>query len=221
MTPAPNLQQLIDAVREDAAGDDAITQLAQAAQIVAQLEETNDALLSHFVDRCRRGGSSWSEISGALGVSKQAVHKRFAPSGPPPFERFTPRAREVVARAGEEARSRGEGGVGAEHLALALFGDPKSLAAKVLAGAGVERPAVEARLDPAAPEQRTAGGGFQPFRPDAVEVLRATVEEALLLGHNYVGTEHLLLALLRDPECGLGLAYEDGKARVVSTLADL
>jgi hypothetical protein len=218
MTPAPNLQQLIDTVREDAASDDPLVQLAQAAQTVAQLEETNDALLSHFVDRCRRGGSSWTEISGALGVSKQAVHKRFSPSGPPPFERFTPRAREVVARAAEVARDRGDGAVGSEHVALALFADPESIAAKVLAGAGIEPPAVEGRLVPAGPEPEATRGGFSPA---AIEVLRATVEEALLLGHNYVGTEHLLLALVRDPASPLGLGYDDAKTRVLAALADL
>lgn len=218
MTPAPNLQQLIDAVREDTPGADPIAQLAQAAVTVAQLEETNDALLSHFVDRCRRAGSSWTEISGALGVSKQAVHKRFAPSDPPPFERFTPRAREVVARASEEAQSRGDGAVGPEHLTLALFADRKSLAAQILAAAGVERPAVEQRLGPASPARDDTERGF---RRGAVEALRAAVEEALLLGHNYVGTEHLLLALVREPAGPLGLAYEDAKARVVAKLADL
>jgi hypothetical protein len=218
MTSAPNLQQLIDAVREDSASDDPIAQLAQAAQTVAQLEETNDALLSHFVDRCRRDGSSWTEISGALGVTKQAVHKRFSASGPPPFERFTPRAREVVARAGEEAHGRGDGAVGPEHLTLALFADRKSLAAQVLAGAGVQRAAVEGRIGPARPDGETAKAGF---RPDGVEALRATVEEALLLGHNYVGTEHLLLALARDPESALGLGYDDAKACVAALLADL
>lgn len=218
MTPAPNLQQLIDAVRDDTPSADPIAQLAQAAVTVAQLEETNDALLSHFVDRCRRAGSSWTEISGALGVSKQAVHKRFAPSDPPPFERFTPRAREVVARAAEEAQSRDGGAVGPEHLTLALFADRKSLAAQILAAAGVQRPAVEERLGPPVP---AGDGDERGFRRGAVEALRAAVEEALLLGHNYVGTEHLLLALLRAPDNALGLAYDDGKERVVARLAEL
>src|SRR5215472_4821397 len=98
MTPPPTLQELIDTVRRDAQTDDAISQLAVAAAAASDLEQTTDALLGHFVDRCRRAGRSWSEISAALGVTKQAVHKRFA--GPlaerlvgatdrAPFERFT------------------------------------------------------------------------------------------------------------------------------------
>ena len=78
MTPPPTLQELIDTVRQDAGSDQPLDQLVTAAAAAAQLEETTDALLGHFVDRCRRDGRSWSEISAALGVTKQAVHKRFA-----------------------------------------------------------------------------------------------------------------------------------------------
>jgi hypothetical protein len=79
MAPAPTLQQLIESVRQDAGSDQALDQLATAAAVAALLQETTDALLGHFVDQCRRDGRSWSEISNALGVTKQAVHKRFAP----------------------------------------------------------------------------------------------------------------------------------------------
>src|SRR5580693_4293263 len=114
MTPPPRLQALIDSVRQDAGTDDPISQLAVAAATAAQLEETTDALLGHFVDRCRHDGRSWSEISAALGVTKQAVHKRFAALADqvlaaipePTLERFTDRGvsqetvQAVVASAG-------------------------------------------------------------------------------------------------------------------------
>jgi hypothetical protein len=80
MAPPPTLQELIEIVRQDSSSDQPLDQLVAAAAAAAQLEETTDALLGHFVDRCRRDGRSWSEISNALGVSKQAVHKRFAPA---------------------------------------------------------------------------------------------------------------------------------------------
>jgi hypothetical protein len=78
MTSAPGLQELIESVERDASGPGPLDLLATASSTVSQLEETADALLGHFVDRCRRHGHSWSEISTALGVSKQAAHKRFS-----------------------------------------------------------------------------------------------------------------------------------------------
>lgn len=78
MTPAPGLQELIATVERDAASRDPLDLLTTASSTVARLEEVGDAVLGHFVDRCRRQGHSWSEISAALGVSKQAAHKRFS-----------------------------------------------------------------------------------------------------------------------------------------------
>src|SRR5580704_12040280 len=123
MTPAPSLQALIETVRADAGDGDALAQLAQASRTVGDLEELSDALLGHFVDRCRHAGHSWSEISSALGVSKQAAHKRFSP-GAPTFERFTQRARSVLLGAAGEAHAGGAPSVGTEHLLLALFRPP-------------------------------------------------------------------------------------------------
>src|SRR5260370_18348224 len=106
MAPPPTLQELIEIVRQDSSSDQPLDQLVAAAAAAAQLEETTDALLGHFVDRCRRDGRSWSEISNALGVSKQAVHKRFAPAlaahiaaatPTPTFEPFTDPARPLTA----------------------------------------------------------------------------------------------------------------------------
>src|ERR1017187_10640505 len=130
MTPAPNLQELIDVVRADAPAGDALDQLAQASRTVAGLEEVGDALLGYFVDQCRRSGRSWSEISASLGVSKQAAHKRFSVSAPT-FERFTERARAVLSGAADQARSLGSGSIGPEHLLLALFEAADGLAPQV------------------------------------------------------------------------------------------
>src|ERR1700729_3831853 len=104
MTPPPTLQELIQTVRQDSPSASPLDLLVTASATVSQLEDLNDALLEHFVSACRRAGQSWSEISAALGVSKQAVHKRFSgpiadriiAPGAPTFERFTPRARTVL-----------------------------------------------------------------------------------------------------------------------------
>src|SRR5580704_11899558 len=145
MTPAPSLQALIETVRADAGDGDALAQLAQASRTVGDLEELSDALLGHFVDRCRHAGHSWSEISSALGVSKQAAHKRFSP-GAPTFERFTHRARAVLIGADGEARGAGVRVIGTEHLFLALFQPPDSLAAIALTQAGLTRSMIQEQL---------------------------------------------------------------------------
>ncbi len=155
MAPPPTLQELIDTVRQDAGSDQPLDQLVAAAAAAAQLEETTDALLGHFVDRCRRDGRSWSEISNALGVTKQAVHKRFASAlaahivaatPAPTFERFTDRARHVVAASRRVAVSRGAGAVGTEHLLLALFAEPEGIAGRTLAAMNVTEDSVRAAL---------------------------------------------------------------------------
>src|ERR1700728_1583765 len=127
--PPPTLQELIDIVRQDTGSAESLDLLVTAAAAVAQLEETGDALLGHFVDQCRRSGHSWSEISQALGVTKQAVHKRFALAADrliaetpnPTLERFTMRARNVLAAA---IRAAAPGLVGSEHLLAGLFAEP-------------------------------------------------------------------------------------------------
>src|SRR5262245_46317772 len=103
MTPAPTLQELIETVERDAPGSSLLDLLSTASSTVAQLEEVGDAVLGHFVDRCRRNGHSWTEISSALGVTKQAAHKRFSFPAPT-LERLTPRARSAVDAATQAAR---------------------------------------------------------------------------------------------------------------------
>jgi hypothetical protein len=219
MTPGPTLQELIDGVRADTPEGDPLLQLAQASRTATDLEQTSDALLGHFVDQCRRSGHSWSEISGALGVSKQAAHKRFS-FDVPDVERFTERARSVLARSEEEAHSLGHGFVGTEHLLLALFEVPEGLGARVLAQAGITRSGAERRIL----EQIKPGSGAEhgrlPFTPRAKAAVHNAVGEAVKLGHTYVGTEHLLLGLCADQHgmaaqalTALGATYEDLRAR--------
>jgi len=184
-------------VRADAPGGDVLLQLSQASETAADLEETTDALVGHFVDQCRRSGCSWSEISGALGVSKQAAHKRFS-FDVASYERFTDRARAVLAQSVEEAQGLGHGFVGTEHLLLALFEFPDGLAGQILAEAGITRTLVETEVLVQVNRGTQSKEGKLPFTPRAKAALQNAVGEALQLGHNYVGTEHLLLGLLSD-----------------------
>lgn len=199
MTPPPNLQELIDTVRADAVSDNELDQLVQASTTVSQLEEVGDALLGHFVDQCRRRGRSWSEISGALGVTKQAAHKRFS-LGTPTLERLTDRARLVLAAVSQVARADGHNYVGTEHLLLALFEPSRSIAAQVLTEAGLSFSRVHEQLGRLIPPGRDHQPGDRPFTPRAKAALEAAVAEAVKLGHNYIGTEHLLLGLYADPD---------------------
>ncbi|HTX85658.1 MAG TPA: Clp protease N-terminal domain-containing protein [Streptosporangiaceae bacterium] len=221
MAPPPTLQELIEIVRQDSSSDQPLDQLVAAAAAAAQLEETTDALLGHFVDRCRRDGRSWTEISAALGVTKQAVHKRFAsalaahivaatPS--PTFERFTDRARHVAADARQAAIDCGAGSVGPEHLLLALFSEPAGVAARALAAMDVSKETVAAAIrvrgETAAGDATagdgtaddSAGGSGPAFSGSAKQVLRDALTVALEFGHNYIGTEHLLLGLYRNAD---------------------
>lgn len=233
MTPPPTLQELIATVREDAGSDQPLDQLVAAAATAADLEDTTDALLGYFVDRCRRDGRSWSEISNALGVTKQAVHKRFAPAlaahiiaatPAPTFERFTDRARHVVAASRQAALSLGANAVGTEHVLLALFTEPKGVAGRTLAAMNVTEDGVRAALlaapghehaqdgeqhsapdeqagDQAAAEPASqAADSVPPYADDAKRALRDALTVALEFGHNYIGTEHLLLGLYRNPD---------------------
>jgi Clp amino terminal domain, pathogenicity island component len=234
MNPAPGLQELIESVEADASSDDALDQLSHASRTATSLEETSDALLGHFVDRSRRSGNSWTQISAALGVTKQAAHKRFSfPAASfephsPTFERFTPRAKAVLDDAVEQARLRAHTQTTTEDILLALFEPAEAIAAQVLRDAGITRETCERELG-AVPgtDTETEGTDRRPFSEPAKNVLRSAVEEALRLGHNYIGTEHLLLGLYHDPEDPaasalgkLGLDYANAKDKLTRKLGE-
>jgi hypothetical protein len=223
MTPAPSLHDLIETVRRDAESDDVLDQLATARAMVTDLSETGDAVLGHFVDRARGSGRSWTEISNVLGVTKQAVHKRFTKVS---LERFTDRARRTFDAASEQARALGHRYVGTEHLLLGLLTEPEGVAAKVLNGAGIERDATEAAVLRAVARQDSSVEGELPFTPRAKGALEGALSQALEWGHNYIGTEHLLLGLYSEPRgiaakvlLDLGLDAETAQTRTIEILS--
>jgi ATP-dependent Clp protease ATP-binding subunit ClpA len=236
MAPLPDLRTLIGVVTADAPTDDPLDLLAQAARSAGEIEQLTDDLLDHFVTASRARGYSWSEISAVLGVSKQAAHKRFA-GLTPTFERFTPRAKAVLKDAVDRSRALGATSVGTEHLLLALFGPPEAVAAQVLAESGLTPAAVETLLAdiPTGPDPSGGTGtgssssnGEIGYSAAARAVLRQAVEEALALGHNYIGTEHLLLGLFHDQNspgarilASLGAGYEDMARRLAEKFAAL
>jgi hypothetical protein len=225
MSASPTLQELIDGVRADSPDDEALLQLSLASTTVGDLEQVGDALLGHFVDRCRRSGHSWSEISGALGVSKQAAHKRFTFDSPT-LQRFTERAQTVLSQSELEGHRLGHGFVGTEHILLALLDVSDGVAARVLDEVGISKSMAEEHILALIKRGTAPAEGKLPFTPRAKAVLRRSVEEALRLGHNYVGTEHLLLGLVSDEESvaakvllGLRVSYDVLRDRTLELLA--
>jgi ATP-dependent Clp protease ATP-binding subunit ClpA len=193
------LDDLIDAIKK--VHTDVLEQLADAVLAADHLGELADHLIGHFVDQARRSGASWTEIGRSMGVSKQAAQKRFVPKAEATpldpnqgFGRFTPRARTVVVTAQNKAHEAGNAEITPAHLMFALVADKHSLATKLLEQQGVN---AEAVLDAAPlPPREGEVPALVPFNGLSRKILELTFREALRLGHNYIGTEHILLAML-------------------------
>ena len=114
------------------------------------------------------------------------------------FERFTDRARRVVVLAQEEARHLDHDYIGTEHILLGLIHEGEGVAATSLESLGISLEAVRAQVEEIIAQGPSAPTGHIPFTPRAKKVLELSLREALGLGHNYVGTEHILLGLIRE-----------------------
>jgi hypothetical protein len=205
-TPAPvkqvRLDDLIEAITK--VHSDSLEQLSTAVLTADHLGDVADHLIGHFVDQARRSGASWTDIGASMGVSKQAAQKRFVPkpASTPAldpsqgFNRFTLRARNVVVNSQEEARASNHAEITTGHLVLGLVGDSDSMAARILTGVGVALDAVRATVTDTLPEKSSDLPALIPFDTSAKKVLELTFREALRLGADNVGTEHILLALL-------------------------
>ncbi len=213
MTGQVRLDDLIEAIKKVHA--DPLEQLTDAVIAADHLGDVADHLIGHFVDQARRSGASWTDIGRSMGVTKQAAQKRFVPKDPGQvpdldssqgFTRFTPRARNAVMVAQNEARAAGHDQIRPEHLVLGLLTDPAALAVAAIVAQGVQlddvRQAVTAVLPPPAGEVPA----LIPFDQQARKALELTFREALRMGHNYIGTEHILFALLELEDSGSVLA---------------
>src|SRR5450759_3041184 len=116
------------------------------------------------------------------------------------FERFTDRARRVVVLAQEEARMLNHNYIGTEHILLGLIHEGEGVAAKSLENLGISLDAVREQVQEIIGQGQQAPSGHIPFTPRAKKVLELSLREALQLGHNYIGTEHILLGLIREGE---------------------
>ncbi|WP_319445248.1 MULTISPECIES: Clp protease N-terminal domain-containing protein [unclassified Mycobacterium] len=229
ITNPVRLDDLIAAIKT--VHDEPLDQLTDAMLAADALGEVADHLIGHFVDQARRSGASWTEIGQCMGVTKQAAQKRFVPKAQTDpidpndgFTRFTPRARNVVVESQNKARQLSHDEIQPAHLLLGLFADPGSVAGRLLEGRGVDADAVANALTMPAPAAELPA--LIPFSGAARKVLELTFREALRLGHNYIGTEHILLALLEaeagdGPLHSLGVDKQRTEAEVVAALSSL
>jgi ATP-dependent Clp protease ATP-binding subunit ClpA len=116
------------------------------------------------------------------------------------FERFTDRARRVVVLAQEEARMLNHNYIGTEHILLGLIHEGEGVAARALESLGISLEAVRQQVEEIIGQGQQAPSGHIPFTPRAKKVMELALREAQQLGHNYIGTEHILLGLLREGE---------------------
>jgi ATP-dependent Clp protease ATP-binding subunit ClpC len=116
------------------------------------------------------------------------------------YERFTERARRVVVLAQEEARMLGHDYIGTEHILLGLIREGEGVAANALESLGISLAAVRQQVEEIIGQGRHAPSGHIPFTAPAKEVIELSLREALQLGHNYIGTEHILLGLIGEGE---------------------
>jgi hypothetical protein len=223
MTGAPRLDDLISGV--ETAHADPLDRVGGAVMIAEHLGDTADHLIGHFVDRARRAGASWTDIGRSMGVSKQAVQKRFVAKEPAQdFTRFTPRARNVVVASQNEARAAANPEIRPEHLVLGLLAEPEGLAVRALVAQEITAEAVRQAAAAALPEAAAELPALIPFDAAAKKALELTFREALRLGHDYVGTEHILLALLEVEDgsgvlSGLGVDKAAAEAAITGYLS--
>ncbi len=219
MTSSPlSLDTLITFVKAQRRAGSPLDNLSDAVRVSAELSDQADSLIGHFVDQARRSGASWSQIGASMGVSKQAAQQRFVPRGPVQmphvpgdFSRFTQRARHVLAAAEDLAQAADVAVICPEHLAVGLLAEPEGIAARAIAALGVSAGQLRSAFglpDLAgtenAPAGKPAGGGPAPARvplgPGAIATLKGALRSALHRGHNYIGTEHILLALAGEDD---------------------
>jgi hypothetical protein len=229
-----DLDRLITGVND--ATDQPLDRVSTAALLRDQLEHIGDELIDHFVSEARGQGCSWAQIGEALGVTRQAAQQRHSALADRlargvlvddgTFKRFTGKARAAVENARAAAQARSHGFIGTEHVLLGLFAaEDGNVAVQALGRLGADRAAVERLVDERVPPGDDDVTRHIPFTPRAKLALERALREALMLGHNYIGTEHIVLALRKVEEgvaaqvlADLGVAYDDLRTTIVQLL---
>lgn len=247
-----SLDTLIAFVRAIHPEGDPLDHLADAVRVSLRLDEQADSLIGHFVDQARHSGASWSQIGESMGVTKQAVQKRFVsrasdilPGTPERlFSRFAERARRSLIAArriaadgqpvADDAASPTP--VQPRHIVAGLLTESDGIAARAVSHLGIDRAAVLDALDLAEAEgvepASVAGSDASPegvrsvtFDDEAKRLIARSLDVALHYGHNYIGTEHLILSAVAEgptaaPLTKLGLGLDALRDEIERLLAE-
>ena len=215
------LDALINEVRGGFEEAPALDRLTRAVDLSGQVSELGENLVGFYVDEARRSGATWSEIGERLGVSRQAVQKRFIPSAVSKdragfWDRASTELRSAVEAARRQAQARRKTYLGTEHLLLGIIEQPKDHASRVLAACGADpvtlRGAIDGRIgtvtDEPLPDET-------PFTQLALGSLQHALREALRANASSIDTIHLALGLItvgngvaHDVLVTLGISYE-------------
>ncbi|MDT9686042.1 Clp protease N-terminal domain-containing protein [Streptomyces sp. TRM76323] len=227
-TASVRLDDLIHAIKKT--HSDTLDQLSSAVIAADHLGDVADHLIGHFVDQARRSGASWTDIGRSMGVTRQAAQKRFVPKDPGEpteldpsqgFSRFDDTARKVVVAGHAAAQSARSAELGLPHLVLGLVTEPETAAMKAITAQGVTLDAVRRAASAALPPAAEEPPSLVPYDQAAKKVLELTFREALRLGDQYIGPEHLLLAQLEYENgdgvlSGLGIDKEATEAHLTA-----
>jgi hypothetical protein len=213
MEPTVRLDDLINAIKSRNPDGDPLTELSDAVTLGEHLGELADNLIGHFVDRARHSGASWTDIGRSMGVTKQAAQKRFVSKAVTAddlrnYARYTVRARTVIVQAEKEAQGTRSDLIGPEHLVLGQLAEPDGLGTKAMVALGASPDRVREVMLALAGAPGDAPPAKPPFAPESRKALELTLREALRLGHNYIGTEHLLLGVLSLDGSATGIALD-------------
>ncbi|HET6874990.1 MAG TPA: Clp protease N-terminal domain-containing protein [Acidimicrobiales bacterium] len=219
MTELPDVAELAARVLDSAppTGDslaDAMARLDAAEKAAAGLRERADQLVTYFVALARSNGASWTDIGRRLGVSRQAAQQRYSALK----ERATmtdllnaiprvvpPRAQSALRRAGEAARSSGAPEILPQHILLGILSGP-GVAVDALSAIGVSCADLAGDVQATLPPASASADADVPMGDATRRLLGAALDASTELWHNYLGTEHLLLAMLTDDTVGPLLA---------------
>lgn len=213
-----------------------LERLESAVMLADGLATLADQLVEHFIEVARSAGHSWSAVGNALGVSKQAAQQRFVgrlemmrlastSERRDLWGRFNDGARAAIVRGQEAGHSMRHNFIGTEHLLLGIMRTEAGIAARALRALDVNEQSVAERIAEIVPpgppidEPRLV---HTPFTARSKNVLTLTLGEAMRLGHGYIGTEHILLALLAESEGvaaqvlhALGVTYARARAEIL------
>ncbi|WP_194926093.1 Clp protease N-terminal domain-containing protein [Catenulispora pinisilvae] len=225
MPELPDLPALIADLDARTADRGDLDRLEAAEEIADELTALGARLVGYYVEQARTRGNSWTDIGGHLGISRQAAQQRYTPArfqltlgdliSTGALSRLTDRTRTTLVRAEEHAKRLGGATVEPRHVLLAMLDDGDTLAVQALARLDVDVAGLRAVLDTAdavdapnnavgsrdaaphvaAPNFAAPHATAPPLGTPARRLLEAALAQALKLNHNYIGTEHLLLAL--------------------------